>query len=328
MTAEPTLRSLTGGVLAHNERGRIRDAIRSLTQQVLPAGFSWEEIIVVVSGSTDGTSAVVAEMARSDPRIRLVAEPVRNGKAAALAELFRRARGGYLVLLNGDAVAADKAVGSLLAAAESRHGAFAVMGRPVPGQSRPGPFGGAVDLLWAVHDADHRRAIGGGQGNHLTDELLLLPVAHLPPIPAGIVNDGSYIGGWLAREGGELVYAPDAVVRITSPQGFREHVRQRRRILYGHRQIRERLSVPPTTLERFARTHPIAAVRLVARETRRAGGVHALTTLLAAEVVASTLAALDRGSGVPDHARWAPIDGVSPDPLPAPVPPPWPSDRA
>jgi glycosyltransferase involved in cell wall biosynthesis len=320
--------ALSGGVVAFNERRRIREAILSLTRQSLPPGATWRELVVVVSGSTDGTPEVVEKLAREDSRVRPVIEPERCGKAAALAHLFELVRGDQLVLLNGDAIAEDGAVAALLAAAAGRTGPYAVMGRPRPMPAGPGTFGRAVELLWAVHHSDHQRALAARTGNHLSDELLLLPTDHLPPIPSGIVNDGSFIGGWLATSGGQLLYAPDATVRITAPAGIREHIRQRRRILFGHRQVRERSNVEPTTLGGYARRHPVGAMRLVAQETRRPGGVSALVTLGAAELVALGLAAVDRRSNGPDHVRWRSIVGVSPDTAAGDAGGAWPSDRA
>jgi biofilm PGA synthesis N-glycosyltransferase PgaC len=309
---EPRI-ALSGGVVAYNERTRIGPAIASLFAQRLPPGTEWSEIHVIVSGSTDGTDDVVRTLAASDPRIRLVFQPEREGKASALAEVFARARGDYLVLLNADAVAAPDAVAELLGQAGTPMERFAVMGRPVPRRATTGTFADAVGLLWAIHHSFHLLALGVGEGNHLSDELLLLPVRHLPPIGMGIVNDGSFVGAWLSRNGGTLRYAPGAIVRITSPRTLREHVRQRRRILYGHLQIHERMDVAPTTVERYALSHPLAAARLVARDSRRPGGVLALVTLLAAEVVAVTLGAFDARSHRRDHVRWQPIIGTSPD---------------
>ncbi|MCI4318237.1 MAG: glycosyltransferase, partial [Thermoplasmata archaeon] len=245
--------ALSGGVVAYNERGRIAGAIRSLLDQELPEGTFWLQVTVVVSGSTDGTDAVVREMSARDPRIRLVLQPQREGKSSALAEVFRRSQGDYLVLLNGDALAAPGAIAALVRAAASPMERFAVMGRPVPRGGVPGTFASAVGLLWSVHHSFHAALLSNGSGNHLSDELLLLPVRELPPLGPGIINDGSFVGGWLVQNHGELRYAPDAVATITSPRTFREHVRQRRRIVFGHRQIRTELAVDPLTIGRYAR---------------------------------------------------------------------------
>ncbi|MFI5415555.1 MAG: glycosyltransferase, partial [Candidatus Lutacidiplasmatales archaeon] len=288
MTAPPARIALSGGVVAYNERRRIRGAIQSLLEQRLPEGTFWLELTVVVSGSTDGTERVVRDLTRRDPRVRLVVQPEREGKSSALAEVFRHAQGDYLILLNGDARAAPGAVAALVAAAAPPSERFAVMGRPVPPTGAPGSFASAVALLWSVHNTFHGALLADGSGNHLSDELLLLPVRQLPPLGPGIINDGSFVGGWLVRNGGELRYAPAAVATITSPRTFREHVRQRRRILFGHRQIRTTLAVDPLTIGRYARRHPRRALRLIARETRRPGGVLALSTLIVGEVLAVT----------------------------------------
>ncbi|HEV8050289.1 MAG TPA: glycosyltransferase [Thermoplasmata archaeon] len=305
--------SLSGGVVAYNERGRIEGAVRSLLDQALPEGAEWVKLVVVVSGSTDGTADIVRGMAARDPRIELVVQPRREGKSAALAEVFARAQGDYLVLLNGDARACPGSVRALLEAAAAPCERFAVMGRPVPPTGTPGTFSSAVALLWGIHNSLHSAVLSDGSGNHLSDELLLMPVRELPPLGGGIINDGSFVGGWLVQNHGELRYAPRALVSITSPGTFREHVRQRRRIVFGHWQIRDRLAVEPLTIGRYAWRNPRRAIRLLAGETRRPGGVFALSTLLAGEALAGTLARIDAGSAGQDHVRWPPIRGLSPD---------------
>ncbi|MCI4370662.1 MAG: glycosyltransferase, partial [Thermoplasmata archaeon] len=204
MTAPARTVVLDGGVLAVNERHRIVRAIRSLLRQSLPEGVVWGEVHVVVSGSTDGTAETVLQLAETEPRVRPLVEPTRRGKSAALAEVFQRSQGDYLVLLNGDAEAEDGAVAALLSHAGSPDDRFAVMARPVPRPAPPGGFADAVRLLWSVHHAFHATVLATGEGNHLSDELLLLPGRQLPPMEAGIVNDGSFVGGWLSLHDGDL----------------------------------------------------------------------------------------------------------------------------
>jgi glycosyltransferase involved in cell wall biosynthesis len=305
--------ALAGGVVAYNERRRIEGAIRSLLDQDLPEGAFWQQLTVVVSGSTDGTEAVVRRLTARDRRIRLVVQPKREGKSSALAEVFARAQGEYLILLNGDARAAPGAVRALLRAAADPSERFAVMGRPVPPSGQPGRFSSAVALLWSIHHSLHAAVLADGSANHLSDELLLLPIRNLPPLGPGIINDGSFVGGWLVQNDGELRYAADAVATITSPRTFREHVRQRRRIVFGHRQIHDKLALQPLTIGRFARRHPRQALRILATATRRPGGVLAFATLLGGEALAVSLAMVDAGSNRQDHVRWNPILGRSPE---------------
>ncbi|HKV90824.1 MAG TPA: glycosyltransferase family 2 protein [Thermoplasmata archaeon] len=313
MSGTPTPPALWGGVVAFNERNRIAAAIKSLLAQVLPDGSFWMGLTVVVSGSTDGTETIVRELSERDPRVRLVVQKEREGKSSALAEVFRRAQGDYLILLNGDACAAPGAVRALLEVAQPPGDRFAVMGRPLPPRGKPGRFSFAISMLWSIHHSVHATLLAEGSGNHLSDELMLLPVRELPPLGPGIINDGSFVGGWLSQHRGELRYAPDAVATISAPRTFREHVRQRRRIVFGHRQIRNELALEPLTLARYARKSPRKALRILAASTRRTGGILAFATLLAGEAIAGTLALVDSRSSRQDHIRWNPIGGHLPD---------------
>ena len=123
---------LVGGIAAFNEERCVANAIRSLLEQELPPGAQWTRIWVAVSGSTDRTREVVEALAGEDSRIGLLYEATRRGKSAALAELFRKVEGDFLVLLDGDSAAAPGAIRALLERAPTWSPSFAVMGRPIP----------------------------------------------------------------------------------------------------------------------------------------------------------------------------------------------------
>ncbi|MCI4345026.1 MAG: glycosyltransferase, partial [Thermoplasmata archaeon] len=237
-----------------------------------------------------------------------------RGKAAALLEIFRRAQGDYLVLLNSDAVASPTAVHELLSAAAPLSPPFAVMGRPQPPAGGPG-FADSVALLWELHHRFHELVLGRGEGTHLSDELLLLPTESLPPLPPGVVNDGAYLGAWLTTLGGRLAYAPRAEATIQVPLRFHDHVAQRRRIVYGHHQVGRLTGVAPSTLERFALHHPRSATRLLLDSMKgRPRALRAFAILLAAEIAAGVFAEWDRVPPRRDHTRWVTL----PEPPPSP----------
>ncbi len=301
----PSRRLLAGGVVAHNEEGNIERALGSLLEQALPGGVEWSRVWVVASGCTDRTVEVAQKVARSDDRVRVLVEPERTGKAHALGEIFRHASGDSVVLLNGDARAQPGAVAELLRVGRGAMPPYAVMGRPVVPPLDPGRWTPTLELMWELHHRFHRQLQQEGGGAHLSDELLLVSLAPPPPLPEGTINDGSYFGVWLAEHGGSRSYAEEARVTIAVPHRWRDHLHQRRRILFGNAKVTADLGRPPSTLVGYALRHPATALRLMfgsAGSFPRGG--RALAALVIAELSAHLLALWDRLPPRRDHVRW------------------------
>ncbi len=298
--------TLTAGVPAFQVGERLEEAVESLVSQTMPRGARWVRIVIVVSGEPDQTLRVAQRLAARDERIELVHQPRREGKASALRAIFERAEGSYLLLLNGDASAEPGAVAELLRAASGMRGAFAVMARPTlpPGPERG--FRAGLAALWDLHDRVHEETLSRlGGGNHLSDELLLLPLPIPVPLPVGVVNDGAFLGGWLRFHGGRLLFARGARVRIEIPRTPAEHLRQRRRIAWGNRQIAELMGTPPTTWPWLARHDLPTAVRTMVGTVReRPGAIPALPLLAAIEIEAVLLAGWDRKVTGRGHVLW------------------------
>jgi glycosyltransferase involved in cell wall biosynthesis len=68
-----------------NPGGKVRDTVRD-------ARARWDPVWVVVDGSTDGSAAVLEEMARTDPGLRVLVRATNGGKGAALLDGLREAR--------------------------------------------------------------------------------------------------------------------------------------------------------------------------------------------------------------------------------------------
>jgi poly-beta-1,6-N-acetyl-D-glucosamine synthase len=300
----PGPRWIAGGIVAHNDEHRIAGSIRSLLSQELPDGFAWSRISVVASGCTDRTVDIARALADRDPRLDLVVEPVRRGKAAALREVLRRSEGESVVLLNSDSVALPGAVAALLRTAESKPSPYAVMARPVVARDPSGSWPSSIEWMWELHHELHREILAQGRGRHLSDELFLLSLPAPAPLRSGIINDGSFLGVWYARHGGSCWYAPDSHVAISTPGTVRDHLVQRRRIHVGNAQVRAILGTSPTTLPRLFLDDPGQAARALRSMLRRPGGARHFARIAFWELVAHGLAMWDRVPPARDHVNW------------------------
>lgn len=101
-----------------NEVTRLAPCLDGLARQREPLA----EVIVVDSGSTDGTRELVLESSRRDPRVRLEEDPPLPrgwiGKVWALQHGLSRARGEWVLGLDADVEPNDGLVGGVVTAAE------------------------------------------------------------------------------------------------------------------------------------------------------------------------------------------------------------------
>jgi glycosyltransferase involved in cell wall biosynthesis len=91
----------TAVVPVFNEEGSLVELHTRLTRVLSGLGNSYE-LLFVDDGSTDGSAAVLDQLAASDPHVGVVHFRRNFGKAAALDAGFRRARGELVMTLDAD----------------------------------------------------------------------------------------------------------------------------------------------------------------------------------------------------------------------------------
>ena len=119
------------------------------------------EILVTDDASTDGSAAIAEEMARADPRIRVLRQAENAGKPHAMNVMMAQARGDWVAVLDADDAYAPDRLAHLIATAE-RHGVdMAADNLDYVDAGLPGGDDGLGTVLRTAFDAARPDAVVG-----------------------------------------------------------------------------------------------------------------------------------------------------------------------
>lgn len=241
------------GICAHNEEKNIARLLQNiLLDQDLP---EHTEILVVCSGCTDKTPKIVKEFKKRDPRIRLIVEKTRKGKANALNKIFRIAKetADVLVLVNADSIPKRGSITKLILKLLENRETGVVFARPVPFKQDRNPCYGIVRVIWHLH-----HIISLNQKPKLSGELCAIRASCLIKIPEKVATDEPYIEIAVQQQGWRIMYVPETVVYIRCPTNIIDLFKQRKRIRIGHLQVQHETNfkVSTSSLKNSLRAFP------------------------------------------------------------------------
>jgi len=235
------------GIMAYNEEANIAGAISSILGQQLNSG-QIAELIVVASGCEDQTCSIVSEIGRAEPRLRLIVQERREGKASAINLFIGAARYPILIMVSADVLLKEGSLEALVRRFEIPSVGM-VGGHPIPVNSEETFLGHAVHLQWRLHDRVARRAPKLGE--------IVAFRNVVPSIPHDTAVDEISIQALISQLGYELVYEPGAVVYNRGPSTVSEFLRQRRRIYAGHLRVREQQGYSAPTMSAWRITQAL-----------------------------------------------------------------------
>jgi glycosyltransferase involved in cell wall biosynthesis len=117
---------------SYNPGPRLADTVRA-------ARAHWDPVWVVVDGSTDGSLALLTQLARDDPGLRVLIRPENGGKGAAVLDgLTAAATAGYthVLTMDSDGQHPAECIGDFMRASSAAPEAM-ILGAPVFDASAP-----------------------------------------------------------------------------------------------------------------------------------------------------------------------------------------------
>jgi biofilm PGA synthesis N-glycosyltransferase PgaC len=227
------------GIMAYNEARNMRALLEALMVQ-RTSSCRLSEIVVVASGCTDDTESIVLSVARRDPRIRLLTQKKREGKARAINLYLRSSKTDIRVLASGDTLPASDAIELLVRPIVTDPKIGMTGGHVVPVNGDKKFIGHCVHTLWRLH---HKIAMDSPK---MGEVVAFRDV--VSRIPDDSAVDEVSIETAIKERGMKLCYVPQAIVKNKGPETISDFLKQRRRIHAGHLDARKTDGYSPSTM--------------------------------------------------------------------------------
>lgn len=307
MKAVPALKHnspFTIGICASDSGANFHPLLSLVRTQEYGPDFSLQRIVIVASGCPAELVRSAERTVEADPRVTLIVEPERRGKAEAINKILAKTEGEFLVLVNSDASPERGAISSLLSVAASDQTVGVVSAMPVI-EAGGGLTYALVDLMWTTHNECSLALNHMNLSNHASDELVVFRSKAVAKLPEDLVNDGAFMAATARRRGYSVKFCAPARVRIETPDRVSDLIGQRRRILFGHAQVWRNLGSPPRTIESLLVFTPLLGLRLLVRTiARHPRFLFVLPVAALSEFAASVLATWDCLRSTRRHIVW------------------------
>lgn len=229
------------GLPAYNEEKNIGRLLAALLNQKLNQ-VAIKEIIVVASGCTDQTVAMVKKYQAENPLIKLLIQAEREGKASAINLFIKESRADILVLESPDTLP-DKDTIELLVA-PLLDGKIGVTAPQVAPTNQKNNFiTRYFKVFWQLH---HQIALLDFKAGEMLAFRKIFAA-----IPVETATDETCIVAEVLKNNFQAKYVPEAKVYNQSPENFKDFLKVRRRQLIGYHHLQDILKSDyrPKTLD-------------------------------------------------------------------------------
>lgn len=294
-------RLVSVGVMAYNEEALISATLSSIKNQNQEY-MTIDEIIVIISGSTDDTERIVRAITLEDPRIRIVVEPKRIGKIYSVIHFLELAANEICVVASSDIVADQRCFDNLFRPLCNDFN-VGMTGPRVRPYTPAGRSTLAVKLhreLWEMH---HQVALRHPK----LGEIVMVRKGFVQNLQCVAGCDEVMLESAVCVNGGTLSYVPDAIVHNFGPTAIADYIDHRRRIHAMHLVTRRELGYEAATVS--VRHNLIPVLGFMLRQPRKLG---LILILIAIELKSRLSAHVDANRGN-RNLSWVPSKSARSD---------------
>jgi poly-beta-1,6-N-acetyl-D-glucosamine synthase len=193
------------------------------------------DVVVVSDGSSDGTEAILRQFARSG-RVRTVAKPASQGKAAGLNDAIRLASGEVLLFTDARQQIEPAALHWLIENfADPEVGAAS--GELMLGDSTKGETGKGMGLYWRIEKKIRELESTSGSVAGATGALYCARRSLLAPLPDGTILDDVLLPMLVVRQGARVIFDSRARAWDSPDLGGSREFSRKVRTLSGNYQL-------------------------------------------------------------------------------------------
>ncbi len=277
-----------------------------LTDQILlleDPRMKLSEILVATPNSQ-----LAKELAGRDPRLVVLYERKREGKASALNKIIGHASGDILVLASADIKLAQNTIPRLVEGLANNQEWGAVDSNVELVNGDKLLMDRVSNVLWDIHNATLNKLDGQDRLGQIAGDLVALRRDIVDQLP-DVINDDAYLALKVQEKGFRVKRVQNALVWIVGPRTPTDYVYQRSRVLRGHLQLIRRFGKMPTTFEFEMLRKPRQCLRVLAETVTKLGPSYLLPVFMAGflELVSFHIAVISsvtkRG-----HGPWRTIE--------------------
>lgn len=226
------------GVTSFNEEQNIERLLRSLIEQKLKSALI-SEILVISSGSTDATDEIVKKLSKKNPKIKLLRQKKRIGKASAVNLFMSYAKEEVVILSSADLLIPKDTVEKIIRPLRD-HDIGIVGSHPIPVNDKNSFFGFAAHLMWGLH---HQISL---KNPKMGEFIAFRKIFKRIPLTSAV--DEASIEALIRGQGYSAFYAPSAVIYNKGAENLSEFIARRRHIYAGHLETKNEYSYKVSTI--------------------------------------------------------------------------------